>query len=77
MLGSSDIIGSAVYYIFYVVWYFGCFNVAALLYGDAIDQSALRNSCLLGIKTELTHTYTLNYEDVTIEWNNTLSQDNP
>ena len=63
---SNDAIGSAVYYMLYAVWYFGCFNLAALLYGEIADQSAVRQLCLLGIHTELTHTFTLNYDDVVI-----------
>ena len=65
VISSNDIVGSTFYYIFYVVWYFGCFNVAAIIYGDSIDQSSIRTACMFGISTELTHTYTLNYSDVT------------
>ena len=63
---SSDPLGSAVYYLFYVIWYFGCFNLASLMYGDVADQASVRQTCLLGIHTELTHTFTLNYSDVNI-----------
>ena len=66
VITQSDAIGNAVFYIFYVVWYFGCFNLAALVYGDYVDQSFLRNSCMTGVRTELTHTYTLNYSDLTL-----------
>ena len=65
-LVTNDFIGSTVYYLFYAVWYFGCFNLAAMLYGEMEDQSAVRGLCLLGIHTELTHTFTLNYSDVVI-----------
>ena len=34
---SNDAIGSAVYYLFYVVWYFGCFNLSAMLYSEMTD----------------------------------------
>ena len=61
MLGTNDLIGEVFYYLFYVVWYFGCFNVASVLYGDYIEQASLRSSCMLGVHTELTHTFTLNY----------------
>mmetsp|Transcript_3689 Transcript_3689/g.4218 ORF Transcript_3689/g.4218 Transcript_3689/m.4218 type:complete len:138 (-) Transcript_3689:113-526(-) len=63
---TNDAIGSAVYYVFYLIWYFGCFNMAAMLYGEETDQPAVRQLCLLGIHTELTHTFTLNYDDVVI-----------
>jgi len=66
---SNDAIGTAVYYVFYIIWYFGCFNLAALFYGEIADQPAVRQLCLLGIHTELTHTFTLNYDDVVIPWN--------
>ena len=63
---TNDVIGSGVYYLFYLFWYFGCFNLAAMLYPEIEDQSAVRQLCLLGVNTELTHTFTLNYDDVVI-----------
>ena len=63
---DTDAIGSGVYYVFYLVWFFGCFNLAQLLYPEIADQGSLRQLCMLGIHTELTHTFTLNYDDVVI-----------
>ena len=64
VLGSNDVVGSTFYYLFWVVWYFGCFNITALLYGDFIEQDQLRSACMFGVNTELTHTFTLNYSDL-------------
>jgi hypothetical protein len=65
-LGTNDLVGSSFYYVFYVVWYFGCFNIAAVMYADVADQGTIRSACMLGINTEFTHTFTLNYSDVTL-----------
>ena len=63
---SNDAIGSAVYYLFYAVWYFGCFNLATLFYPEIGDQSLIRTQCLDGVHIELTHTFSLNYDDIEI-----------
>ena len=66
VIASSDAVGSTVYYLFYAIWYFGCFNLATMFYGDIGDQSLIRQFCMDGVHTELTHTFTLNYSDVVI-----------
>ena len=66
-MADNSFMGNIVYYIFYVVWYFGCFNVSAILYADFLDQAKLRKACLLGVKTELSHTYTLDYSDINFD----------
>lgn len=61
VLVSNDIIGSAVFYGLYAVYYFFCFSVSALFFSDVDDQPGVRGACMDGVYMELTYLFNQDY----------------
>ena len=73
VFGTNDPVGSATYYLLWVLYYFICFNAAEFIYWDYPDKAGLRSACMDGIHLELQYAFTSNYGDNIIFANSTAT----